>query len=309
MNEIEKVIHAQRKYFGTNETKNVDFRIKQLVKFKNILKTNEPLLFKAIYKDFNKSEFETYITELALLYHEINKCIKNIKKWSKEKKVSTGLTNFPAKSYIVPEPLGNTLIIGPWNYPYQLSLIPAISSIAAGNTVLLKPSELPSQTSSVMAKLINDNFPAEFIHVVEGGVEVATNLLEYRFDKIFFTGSIPVGKIVYKAAAENLTPVTLELGGKSPTFVLSDANIEVAAKRIIWAKFINAGQTCVAPDFILVDKSIEDKLINALISEVKNYPQSYNPDAENYLQIINTTNFDRLNNLIIKFALVEIETK
>lgn len=295
---IQEIYTKQQDFFNSNKTKNVNFRIEQLKKFKKILKENENLLYKAIYEDFRKSEFETYASELSLLYHEINNFIKNIKKWSKRKKVSAGFINFPAKSYIISEPLGTTLVIGAWNYPYQLSLIPAITSLAAGNTVILKPSELPSKTSEIMAKIINDNFPDNYFCVIEGGVKETTEILEYRFDKIFFTGSIPVGRIIYQAAAKHLTPVTLELGGKSPTFVLADTDIKTTAKRIIWAKFLNAGQTCVAPDYVLVDKSIEEKFLVALKSEIEKYPTDSKYQDENYLKIINTKNFDRLNKLI-----------
>ncbi len=295
---IQEIYTKQQDFFNSNKTKNVSFRIEQLKKFKKILKENENLLYKAIYEDFRKSEFETYASELSLLYHEINNFIKNIKKWSKRKKVSAGFINFPAKSYIISEPLGTTLVIGAWNYPYQLSLIPAITSLAAGNTVILKPSELPSKTSEIMAKIINDNFPDNYFCVIEGGVKETTEILEYRFDKIFFTGSIPVGRIIYQAAAKHLTPVTLELGGKSPTFVLADTDIKTTAKRIIWAKFLNAGQTCVAPDYVLVDKSIEEKFLVALKSEIEKYPTDSKYQDENYLKIINTKNFDRLNKLI-----------
>ncbi len=295
---IQEIYTKQQDFFNSNKTKDVSFRIEQLKKFKKVLKANEDLLYKAIYEDFGKSEFETYVSELSLLYHEINNFVKNIKKWSKRKKVSTGFANFPAKSYIIPEPLGTTLIIGAWNYPYQLSLVPAITSLAAGNTVILKPSELPSKTSEIMAKIINDNFPNDYFCVIEGGVKETTELLEYRFDKIFFTGSIPVGRIIYQAAAKHLTPVTLELGGKSPTFVLADTDIKMTAKRIVWAKFLNAGQTCVAPDYVLVDKLIEEKFIEALKSEIEKYPTDSKYQNENYLKIINTNNFDRLSKLI-----------
>lgn len=294
-------IHSkQQVYFNSNQTKHTGFRIEQLVKFKNLIKAHEQLLYKAIYEDFGKSEFETYTTELSLLYHETNIFIKNIKRWSKRKKVSSGLVNFPAKSYIIPEPLGVTLIIGAWNYPYLLSLLPAITSIAAGNTVILKPSELPSKTSELMSKLINENFSSNFFHVVQGGVQETTELLDMRFDKIFFTGSTSVGKIVYQAAAKYLTPVTLELGGKSPTFVLADADIKITAKRIVWAKFLNAGQTCVAPDYILVEKTIEKKLLEALKVEIESNYQINESISENYLRIINLKNFDRLKALIDK---------
>lgn len=296
--EIRDILKQQQDFFNSNKTKDVSFRITQLKKFKSILKENESLLYKAIYEDFGKSEFETYVSELSLLYHEINNFIKNIKKWSKRKKVSTGLVNFPARSYIIPEPLGVTLVIGAWNYPYQLSLVPAITSISAGNTVIVKPSELPAKTSEVMAKIINENFPSNFFYVVEGGAKETTELLEHRFDKIFFTGSIPVGRIIYQAAAKHLTPVTLELGGKSPTFVLADTDIKMTAKRIVWAKFLNAGQTCIAPDYILVDQSIEEKFLTALKTEIEASYKIKEDIGENYLRIINTSNFDRLSKLI-----------
>jgi aldehyde dehydrogenase (NAD+) len=293
--EIKNTIAGQQEFFNSNQTKDVRFRIGQLKKFKKILKENEEVLYKAIYEDFGKSKFETYVSELSLLYHEINHVVKNSKKWSQRKKVATGFANFPAKSYLIPEPLGMTLVIGAWNYPYQLSLVPAISSLAAGNTVILKPSELPSKTSRAMAQIINTHFSSDYFHVVEGGAEETLELLKYRFDKIFFTGSIAVGKKIYQAAAKHLTPVTLELGGKSPTFVLPDTNIKMTAKRIVWAKFLNSGQTCVAPDYILVAKSIEAKFLQALQHEIEIQHKSTAKNIdENYLKIINTHNFDRL---------------
>ena len=295
---INEIFKKQKDFFNSNKTKEIGFRIEQLKKLKKILKENEKNLYKAIYEDFGKSEFETYLSELSLIYHEINIFIKKIKKWSKNKKVSTNFANFPAKSYIIPEPLGNTLIIGAWNYPFQLSLIPALSSLAAGNTVILKPSELPAKTSKIIAKIINENFPNYYFTVIEGGIKETTELLEYKFDKIFFTGSIPVGRIVYQAAAKNLTPVTLELGGKSPTFVLPDCNLKKTVKRIVWAKFLNAGQTCVAPDYILVHKSIEEKFLLAIEKELNKYHKNDYDISENYTRIINENNFERLVNLI-----------
>jgi aldehyde dehydrogenase (NAD+) len=292
-------VHSkQQTFFLTNKTKDVDYRISQLKKLKGLLKSNEQKLFDAIYEDFGKSEFETYLTELSLLYHEISLFEKKLKSWSKPKHVWTDIANMPGRSYIIPEPLGVTLVIGAWNYPYLLSLHPAVCAIAAGNTVILKPSELPSRTASIMADLINNNFPEELIHVVEGSVKETTELLELKFDKIFFTGSTPVGRIVYQAAAKNLTPVTLELGGKSPTFVFADCNIAMTAKRLVWAKFINAGQTCVAPDYVLVEKSIESKFLEALKQEIEKYHADRKDIGENYLRIINERNFDRLVRLI-----------
>jgi aldehyde dehydrogenase (NAD+) len=295
---FQEVYYKQQTFFHSNQSKDVPFRIEQLTLLKRILKENENLLYEAIYEDFGKSRFETYITELGMLYQEINGFIRNIRKWSKRTRVKSGLANFPARSYIIPEPYGLTLVIGPWNYPYLLSLLPAITSIAAGNTVILKPSEHTSKASAIMAKLVNENFQEDFFYVAQGGVEETTELLRMRFDKIFFTGSTAVGKIVYQAAAKHLTPVTLELGGKSPTFVLPDTDIKMTAKRIVWAKFLNAGQTCVAPDYLLVHKSIEARLLKALELEIEKQQAQQDKLRDNYLRIINHRNFDRLKKLI-----------
>ena len=296
--DIAKIVNQQKSFFNSNSTNEVNIRIETLKKLKHILKKNEDKLYTAIYDDFKKSKFETYITELSLIYNELNDAIRNLKKWSKQKRVRTNLANFPAKSYIIPEPLGTILVISAWNYPYQIALIPAISAIAAGNTVVIKPSEIPNNTSKVLAQLINTNFDENHLTVIEGDVATTTELLQQKWDKIFFTGSTPVGKIIYKAAAENLTPVTLELGGKSPTFVLADCNIKVTAKRIVWAKFLNAGQTCIAPDYLLVEKRIETELLKALKKEIQEfYPPSQNIN-ENYVQIVNERNFNRLKQLI-----------
>ncbi len=290
------IIDQQRHFFNTNATKDISFRIQQLKRLKNVLKKNEALLYESIYKDFKKSEFETYVTELSIIYHEIDLALVKVKKWSKKKKASTGLANLPGKSYIIPEPYGTILVIGAWNYPYQLSLCPAIAAIAAGCTVVLKPSEVPSRTAATMAQLINQNFDSTVFKVIEGGIKETTELLNLKFDKIFFTGSVPVGKIIYQAAAKHLTPVTLELGGKSPAIITKDVNIDMTAKRLVWAKFLNAGQTCIAPDYVLVESSIQEKLLSAMKAQIEK--SDYHVDNDNYTQIINQKNFDRLNDMI-----------
>jgi aldehyde dehydrogenase (NAD+) len=296
--DILKIVTQQKRFFNSNSTKEVDFRIETLKKLKHILKENEDKLYTAIYSDFKKSEFETYLTEISLIYNELNESIKNLKKWSKKKEVRSNLANFPSKNYIIPEPLGTVLIISAWNYPYQVSLIPAISAIAAGNTVVIKPSEIPNNTSKILAQLINSNFDSNHLSVIVGGVKITTELLQQKWDKIFFTGSTNVGKVIYKAAAENLTPVTLELGGKSPTFIFKDCDIKLTAKRIVWAKFLNAGQTCIAPDYLLVEKGIEIQLLEALKEQIElAFPISKEIN-ENYVQIINEQHFQRLINLI-----------
>ena len=296
--DIELILLAQKNLFFTNKTKSIDFRIHQLKKLKRILKENENLLYDAIYKDLGKSEFETYTTELSLIYHEINLAVKKIKKWSKRKRVATNFTNLPAKSFIMPEPLGNTLIIAPWNYPIQLAFSPAVASICAGNTVIIKPSEVTNHCSNTIAKIVNDNFESKFFHVIEGGIAETTKLLNNKFDKIFFTGSTNVGKIIYQAAAKNLTPVVLELGGKSPTFVLKDCHIKMTVKRLVWAKFLNAGQTCVAPDYILLDKNIEKQFLEILKVEIETNYKLNDDISENYTRIINDENYERLVKLI-----------
>ncbi|ARM33178.1 aldehyde dehydrogenase [Legionella longbeachae] len=296
--DIHTVVEAQRKFAMAGQAKKILFRKQQLQKLKDILKQKEQELFQALYADIKKSQFETYLTELALIYHEIDKAIKYVAKWSKPIKIRTGLVNQPGKSFILPEPYGTTLIIGAWNYPYQLTLSPLVAAIAAGNTSIIKPSELTKNTSSVIAQIINQNFDSDYLHVVEGGVEITQELLSHRFDKLFFTGSTAVGKVVAKAAAEHLTPVTLELGGKSPCIVFSDADLKTSAQRIVWGKFLNAGQTCIAPDYLLV----EDSIYHPLLAELKNQLNKIigpNPiDSESYVRIIDQKHVQRLKKLI-----------
>ena len=294
---IASIIQKQRELFESNRTKDVKFRLEQLNTLKKVIKKNEAAMYMAVYSDFAKSEFDTFMTELSMVYHEINLALKYLKEWCKPRKVASSLLHFPAKSYIYPEPLGTVLVIGAWNYPLQLCLVPAISALAAGNTVILKPGEQSAESSRILAAMINSNFPDDYFHVIEGAADVSSQLLNHRFDKIFFTGSATVGRIIYKAAAEHLTPVTLELGGKSPAFVFRDANIRLTAKRLVWAKFLNAGQTCVAPDYILVEKSVEGVLLEAIKSEIKRYYKECSL-TENYTQIINDRHFERLSKLI-----------
>ncbi|MCP4647580.1 MAG: aldehyde dehydrogenase family protein, partial [bacterium] len=239
-------------------------RKKNLRKLHNLLLKNEDLLIDAIYKDFKKPALVTVENELSLPYGEINSAIRNLRRWSRSRWRLTNLANFPARTRTNPVPYGVTLVIGPWNYPFMLSLIPMISALAAGNTVILKPSEVTSFSSAVMAELINSSFPKELIHVVEGGVEETTELLKQKFDKIFFTGSTHVGRIVMRAAAEQLTPVTLELGGKNPVIVMPDCNLNRTAQRIAWGKLHNNGQACVSPDHLYVHESIKDELIKKI---------------------------------------------
>ncbi|MBK7157291.1 MAG: aldehyde dehydrogenase [Ignavibacteria bacterium] len=295
---MKNIVEKQRAFFNSNQTKEIEWRIQQLKKFRKVLKENEPLLYQAIYTDFQKSVFDTFANELSLIYSEIDETVQELKKWVKKKKVNTNVINFPSKSYIMPEPLGVTLVIGAWNYPFQLSLAPVIASISAGNTIILKPSEISSSCSKIMAQLINENFDPTFFKVIEGGIPETTELLTQRFDKIFFTGSVAVGKIISQAAAKYLTPVTLELGGKSPAIITEDCNLKTIVKRLIWAKFLNAGQTCVAPDYVLVHQSIEQRFLEMAKMEIEK--EKFSIQNDNYVQIINTKNIHRLVNLLDK---------
>lgn len=293
-----EILQSQKIFFNSHKTKDLSFRKTQLKKLKNLIKKHENQLYEAIYKDFGKSEFETFGTEISFIYKDIDYYLKNLNSLAKPKKVKTNIVNQLGSGKIYREPLGNCLVIGAWNYPYQLTLTPVVAAIAAGNTCIIKPSELPENTMKAMARLINENFDSAFLYVIEGGVEETTEILKLKFDKIFFTGSPRVGKIVYQAAAEHLTPVTLELGGKSPAFITENADLEVAARRIVWGKFINAGQTCIAPDYLYVQENVKSKFIEILLSEIKK--RNYHENAEHFCKIINERNFDRLEKLINK---------
>ena len=301
-NRVQEVLDGQRKYYKSGATRSLKARKEVLQKLRHLLQTNEKKLYAAIYSDFKKSKHETYTTELALVYHDIDEAVSKLDNWARKKHVATNLLNQPASSYIIPEPLGVALVIGAWNYPYYLSLAPTVAAISAGCCVVLKPSELPVQTSAMIALLINENFDAGLLQVIEGGIPETTELLHQKWDKIFFTGSSTVGKIVYKAAAQNLTPVTLELGGKSPALVTASCDLSVTVKRLVWAKFLNAGQTCIAPDYVLVDKRIADEFIDRVKKEVSK--ANYDTANDNYVQIINERNMDRIAALISRNKVV-----
>ena len=293
---ITATFKGQKKFFADGKTLALAVRKTQLKKLKEILQANEERLYEAIYADFCKSTFDTYTTEIAILYQEIDEAISNLTKWAKTKKVTTNWVNFPAKSFVMKEPLGVTLIIGAWNYPYQLLLAPAVAAIAAGCSAVLKPSELSSATSALMSELINQHFDPGLLRVIEGGVTKTTELLTLSWNKIFFTGSVRVGRIVYAAAAKNLVPVTLELGGKSPAVITEDCNLNMTVKRLVWAKYLNAGQTCIAPDYVMVHKNIAEAFIGAMRSEISK--ECFSIENGNYVQIINNHNLSRLSALI-----------
>lgn len=293
---MKSLIDSQRALFDSNKTKSVESRIALLKKLRGMLAENEVQLEEAIRLDYGKGRFETFLTELYVIYDEIEVALNHVTEWAQHQSVATNLLNSPARSYIVPEPLGVSLVIGPWNYPYQLALSPVVAAFAAGCTVVLKPSELTVNSSALLASLIRDNFDPALFAVVEGGVPETTALLAEKFDCIFFTGSVPVGKVVYQAAAKHLTPVILELGGKSPTIVAPDGKLDVAARRIAWAKFLNSGQTCIAPDYVCVHRSVEREFLDLLIQEI--LTANYALQNDNYVRIINQRNTQRLVNLI-----------
>ncbi|MEH7355359.1 aldehyde dehydrogenase [Neobacillus drentensis] len=261
MQTYNSLITKQKSFFRTDTTKDVAYRLEALQKLRIAIKNNEKKLMDALKADLNKSEFDSYSTEIGIVLEELRFTIKHLRSWVKPKRVKTPITHIGSKSFIFSEPYGVTLIIAPWNYPFQLAIAPLIGAIAAGNCAVIKPSELTPKTSEVLGELISDLFPEEYISVVQGGVETSQALLNEKFDYIFFTGSVPVGKVIMEAAAKNLTPVTLELGGKSPCIVHEDANIKLTAKRIAWGKFTNAGQTCIAPDYLYLHKKIKDQFL------------------------------------------------
>lgn len=304
MDTIKDLINNQKNFFESNKTKDINFRIKNLKKLKKIVKDNEEEILNSLKVDLGKSDFEGYTSEIGMVYDEINYMIKNLKKLSKPKKVRTSIVNFKSTGYIYKEPYGRVLIMAPWNYPINLSLVPLAGAIAAGNCVVLKPSEYSINTSMLLEKLISDNFNSNYIKVILGDAKVSSEILDYKFDMIFFTGGTSIGKIVMNKASKYLTPVVLELGGKSPCIVDETAKISLAAKRIIWGKGLNAGQTCVAPDYIYVHRSIKDNLIKELI---KNIEIMYGNESENcnYTpKIINEKHYNRILNLIDKDKIV-----
>ena len=301
---ISKKYEKQKKFFNSGTSKSIQYRINSLKKLKKNISLNENEIINALKSDLGKSETETFFSEIALIYIEINLALKNIKRWSKKRKVSSSLINFLSSDYIIPEPYGVTLNISPWNYPFQLSISPLIGAVAAGNTVILKPSEFSSKTSEIIKKIIENTFEKGHVDVILGGPEIGSKLLDFNWDYIFFTGSTNIGKIVAQKAAINLTPTTLELGGKNPCIVDETANLKVASKRIVFGKFLNCGQTCIAPDFILVHESVKKDFTEKIIERIR---KIYNEDvenSENYSRIINKKHFSRLIKLLEKDKII-----
>ncbi|WP_058306884.1 aldehyde dehydrogenase [Gracilibacillus massiliensis] len=294
MSNVTSTLTMQKAYFATGTTKDISFRKQALIKLRKAIQKNEKEIIAALHQDLNKSETEAFTTEIGILYSEIDFNLKHIDGWAKKKKVKTAVTHAGSSSYIYPEPYGVALIIAPWNYPFHLAIAPLIGAIAAGNCAVIKPSELTPATSSLLNQLIAKNFAEEYITVIEGAVETSQSLLAENFNYIFFTGSVPVGKIVMEAAAKHLTPVTLELGGKSPAIVDKDANLTLAAKRIAWGKFTNAGQTCVAPDYLYVHSDIKASFLSALKQEIQTMYGEHPIENKDFVKIVNEKHFDRL---------------
>ncbi len=296
--EIDRIIGVQRNYFASHQTKDVRNRIHQLKRFKKAIQRNEKKLTGALWEDLHKSYEESYLTEISLVLQEIDIHMGKLKRWAAPKRVPTPLQLLPSSSRIIYEPLGTSLIIAPWNYPFQLLMNPVVGAISSGCCALLKPSPHTPKTATAMEELIKETFDENYIGVVQGGREVNTYLLEQRFDFIFFTGSPFLGKIVMKAASTHLTPVVLELGGKSPCIVDKDANLDIAAKRIAWGKTINAGQTCIAPDYLSVHQSVKAELLQKI---GEHFLKMFGPDikkSKHYCRIVNQKAFDQLINFM-----------
>ncbi|ACJ79642.1 aldehyde dehydrogenase [Bacillus paranthracis] len=291
---VSSIVNKQKEYFYNGHTRSVEVRKNNLKKLYEGVQRFEQEIFQALKLDLNKSVHESFTTEVGYVLKEISFQLKHISSWSKPKRVRTALTHFGSKGKVVPEPYGVTLIIAPWNYPFQLAIAPLVGALAAGNTIVLKPSELTPNVSKVITRMLEELFQEELVAVVEGGVEESTALLKEPFDYIFFTGSVGVGKVVMEAAAKQLTPLTLELGGKSPCIVHKDAKIDVTARRIVWGKFLNAGQTCVAPDYMYVHASVKEQLIEALRHEIEKQYGKEPLHNDNYVRIVSERHFERL---------------
>ena len=293
--ELGKVLQKQKAYFNSNITKSYDFRFAMLSKLEAFMQDEQAAIEEALFKDLHKSAFERYATEVGFCLRTVREAKKNLKNWMKVRKEKTPLTQIGSKSYSMYEPKGSVLIIGPFNYPFQLLIDPLIGAMAAGNTVILKPSEHTPHTEKLLAEKLNALFEPDYLHVTTGGKETVEALLELSFDHIFFTGSTTVGRIVYQAAAKHLTPVTLELGGKSPTIIEKTAKLDLAARRIVYGKYFNAGQTCIAPDYIYVDASVQKDFER----ELQKVLDDFYPESSDHLgHIVSQKHFERLEKLV-----------
>ncbi len=295
---IAETVAAQRAYFKRGETRDPRFRYETLERLRRLVADKEEAILAALRQDLRKPEYEGYSSEVGIVLDELKYVKSHLASWCRPRRVRTPLFDFPAKTVIHPEPYGVAAILAPWNYPFQLLVSPLIGALAAGNTAVVKPSELAPATAELIAKLIGDSFPPEYLAVVTGEADAAKELLEQPLDYIFFTGSTRVGRLVMRAAAERLVPVTLELGGKSPAVVDRDARLEVTARRLAWGKFINAGQTCIAPDYVLAHREVVEPLLDLLKSQIEEFYGADPRQSPDYARIINESHFDRLVGLI-----------
>ena len=294
----QNIFNIQRQFFESKKTINPKERINSLKKLKSVISKNEEKIIIALEMDLGKSYAESYMSEIAIIYNELNYFIKNTKKWTKRKRVSSSLLNFFSSDFIQPTPYGVTLNISPWNYPFQLSISPIIGAVSAGNTVVLKPSEHSPNTSKILEKIINESFERGHVDVINGGPEIGKYLLNLKWDYIFFTGSTEIGRVVALKAAKTLTPVTLELGGKNPCIIDKNVSIEIASKRIVFGKFLNCGQTCIAPNYLAIHENIKELFVNSLVKNIKSI---YGNDPKNspfYSNIISERHVDRLSKLL-----------
>lgn len=298
MEGVGTIVEAQRRFFCSGKTRGMEFRKRQLRRLGTALKLHEEELQMALKEDLNKPAFEAYGTEIGMVLSEIRLAIRKLPQWSRERSAAASVVNFPSSCQVLPEPYGVTLIIAPWNYPVLLALEPLVSAIAAGNCAVVKPSEEAPAVSAALGRLLKELFPSEYVAVAEGGIEVSQALLREPFDKIFFTGSPRVGKLVMEAAAKHLTPVCLELGGKSPCIVDETANLDLAARRIVWGKFLNSGQTCVAPDYLLVQESVKEQLLEKLACYIQKFYGLGIKQANQFTRIVNERQFNRLLGLL-----------
>ncbi len=294
MNEASQILSNQRALFLSGRTRDLEFRKESLKLLRENIRLAEQEILDALERDLGKCAFEGFVSEVGMVLDEIGLARKHLRRWSRPRRVRTPLSLMPGKSLIYREPYGSSLVISPWNYPFQLALVPLVDAVAAGNCAVLKPSELAPATSSVLAGLISDTFDPAHVTALEGGVDVSTALLDQDFDMIFFTGSAPVGKIVLEAAARRLTPVVLELGGKSPCIVDSDVDLDVTSRRIAWGKFLNAGQTCAAPDYVLAHESIRQGLIDGITAAVNEFYGTDPASSPDFARIVNDRHFERL---------------
>jgi len=295
--EIHLILEAQRKYFATGKTLDIKYRLEILKKLRSLIIEHEQEIVDALWKDFHKPEFEVIATESRFVIKELNYTISKLKRWTRHRRVRTPIVHFLSYSYVFPQPCGQVLILSPWNFPFQLAFMPLVGALAAGNTVILKASGQVPEIGKVMCKILN-HFPKEVVAMIDGDHSVNDYLLDQKFDYIFFTGSPRVGKYVMKKASEHLTPVSLELGGKNPCVIAADARLDYAAKRIAWGKFINCGQTCVSPDYVLIDKKVRDQFLQLIKKEISVFYRDNPGKSNDFARVISSASVQRLSELI-----------